>query len=396
MDFSLVEKYVDECYDEIVNFRRDLHMYPELSGQELETSKKVVEKLKKLPIDIKENIGGYGIIGLLKGNSNNKTILLRGDMDALPINEINDTSFCSKIPNVMHACGHDMHTAMLLGTAIVLSKFKDHLKGNVKFMFQPAEEVAPKGGSQGMIAEGILENPKVGEAYGMHVYGVPTGSVLYRPGVLNARSDRITITINGKSAHGSLPSQGRDAILVAGNMITSIQSIISRNLGPGETAVITIGTIAGGDKYNVIADKVVLEGTVRTFSESSVNTIKERLGTIVEDIANAYGCTGELNYTDGYDFIYNDPTLTEYATKSISELLGPNHIIYQDNPLPAGEDFSFISKKVPSFFLWLGAESESNKGNVILHNPKFMVDEEAIKYGVKIMCKLVFDSFERK
>ncbi|MGF6907510.1 amidohydrolase [Fusobacterium sp. PH5-44] len=395
MDFSLVEKYVNEYYDEIVKFRRDLHMYPELSGQELETSKKVAKKLKNLPVDIKENIGGHGIIALLKGQTDGKTILLRGDMDALPIKEVSDVPYCSKTPNVMHACGHDMHTAMLLGTAMVLSKFKNELNGNVKFMFQPAEEVAPKGGSQGMIADGILENPKVDEAYGMHVYGVPTGSVLYRPGVLNARSDRITITINGKSAHGSLPSEGRDAILAAGNIITSIQSIISRNLGPGETAVITIGTVSGGDKYNVIADKVILEGTVRTFSKTSVDVIKERLSTIVNDIASAYGCIGELNYVDGYDFIYNDPTLTEYATKSIGELLGPDKIIHQDNPLPAGEDFSFISKKVPSFFLWIGTESEFNKGNVVLHNPKFMVDEETIKYGIKIMCKLVFDSFAR-
>jgi len=395
MDFSQVEKYVQECYEEIVNFRRDLHMYPELSGEEVETSRKVAEKLKKLPIEIKEKVNGHGIIGLLKGKSEKKTILLRGDMDALPINEAQGEEYISRVVGVMHACGHDMHTAMLLGAAMVLSKFKDQLDGNVKFMFQPAEEVAPAGGSQGMIKEGILENPKVDEAYGMHVYGIPTGSVMYRPGVLNARSDRITITIKGKSAHGSLPSEGRDAILVAGNIITSIQSVISRNLGPGETAVITIGAIKGGDKYNVIADNVVLEGTVRTFSETSVAIIKERLATIVKDIGSAYGCEGILDYVDGYDFIYNDPKLTEYATQSIGELLGEDKIINQVNPLPAGEDFSFISKKVPSFFLWLGTESEANKGRVILHNPKFKVDDETIKYGIKIMCKLVFDSFAR-
>ena len=395
MDFSEVERHVEEFYEEIVEFRRDLHMYPELSGEEIETSRKVVQKLKILPIEIKERVNGYGIIGLLKGKSDKKTILLRGDMDALPINEIQGDPYSSKNPNVMHACGHDMHTAMLLGTAMVLSRFKDKLDGNVKFMFQPAEEVAPIGGSQGMIKEGILENPKVDEAYGMHVYGVPTGTVLYRPEVLNARSDRITITIKGKSSHGSLPSEGNDAILAAGNVITSIQSIISRNLGPGETAVISIGSIHGGDKYNIISDNVVLEGTVRTFSKVSVETIKERLATIVSDIASAYGCRGILDYVDGYDFIYNDPTLTQYATSSLEELLGKENIIYQSNPLPAGEDFSFISKKVPSFFLWLGTEGESNKGNVILHNPKFKVDEETLKYGIKIMCKLVFDSFAR-
>ena len=312
-------------------------------------------------------------------------------MDALPINEINDLPFKSENKNVMHACGHDMHTSILLGTSYVLSYFKDKLNGNVKFMFQPSEEASPVGGSKGMIAEGLLENPKVDEAYALHVFGIPTGSIAIKPGVATSRSDRIDIEIFGKSSHASLPAEGRDAIVVAGNIITSIQSIISRNMPPNQTAVITIGKMEGGNRYNVLADYVKLEGTVRTFSTENANMIRERLQKMVEDIASAYGCSAKLNYQNGYDFVYNDPNLSELAIKSLTEILGKENVIVQSNPLPAGEDFSFVTKKVPSVFMWLGTESDFNKGKCTLHSPEFMADETSLKIGIKTLCKLVFD-----
>lgn len=391
MEFSQIEKIIDKHIDEIIAFRRDLHEHPELGTFEVRTSGKVAERLKKLPLTIRENVGGYGVVALLEGSDEGKTILFRGDMDALPLNETNDLDFASKTPNVMHACGHDMHTSMVLGAAIVLSEIKEHLKGNVKFMFQPNEESAPIGGSRAMMADGLLENPKVDEAYALHVYGNPVGTVAFRPGVANSRSDRIEIEIHGKSSHGSLPGEGRDAIVTAANIISSIQTIISRNLGPGENAVITIGKINGGSRYNVVSDYVKLEGTVRTFADSTATLVKERLGKIVEDICEAYGCKGVLNYQDGYDFIYNDLKLSEIAHKSLNELLGEKNVIIQPLPLPAGEDFSFVSKKVPSVFMWLGAESDFNKGKCILHNPEFLVDEAALKVGIKILCKLALD-----
>jgi len=449
MDFKEVEKIIDKYIDEIIDFRRDIHSHPELSGNEKRTSEKVIEKLNKLPVEIITNVNGYGVIANLKGNTNKKTILLRGDMDALPINEINDLPFISKNKNIMHACGHDMHTSILLGTSFVLSYFKDKLNGNVKFMFQPSEEASPIGGSKGMIAEGLLENPRVDEAYALHVFGIPTGSVAIKPGVATSRSDRIDIEIFGKSSHASIPSEGRDAIVVAGNIITSIQSIISRNMPPNQTAVITIGKMEGGSRYNVLADYVKLEGTVRTFStenadmikerlqkivediasaygcsaklnyqngydfvyndpdlsadyvklEGTVRTfstenadmIKERLQKIVEDIASAYGCSAKLNYQNGYDFVYNDPDLSEAAIKSLNEILGRENVLVQSNPLPAGEDFSFVTKKVPSVFMWLGTESDFNKGKCTLHSPEFIADETSLKIGIKTLCKLVFD-----
>ena len=391
MDFKEIEKVIDKYIDEIIEFRRDIHSYPELSGNEKRTSEKVIEKLKKLPVEIITNVNGYGIIANLKGNSDKKTILLRGDMDALPINETNNLSFISKNKNIMHACGHDMHTSILLGTSYVLSHFKNKLNGNVKFMFQPSEEASPVGGSKGMIAEGLLENPKVDEAYALHVYGIPTGSVAIKSGVATSRSDRIDSERFGKSSHTSLPAEGRDAIVVAGNIITSIQSIISRNMPPNQTAVITIGKIQGGSRYNVLADYVKLEGTVRTFSTENANMIKKRLQKIVEDISSAYGCLGKLNYQNGYDFVYNDPDLSKSAIKSLTEILGKENVLIQSNPLPAGEDFSFVTKKVPSVFMWLGTESNFNKGKCTLHSPDFIADENSLKIGIKTFCKLVFD-----
>ena len=391
MNFKNIEIVIDKYINEIIEFRRDIHSHPELSGNEERTSKKVIEKLKKLPIEIISNVNGHGVIGNLKGISNKKTILLRSDMDALPIDEMNDLEYKSKNKNVMHACGHDMHTSLLLGTALVLSEFKEELNGNVKFMFQPSEEASPIGGAKGMIAEGLLENPKVDEAYGLHVFGIPTGKIAIKSGVATSRSDRIDIEIFGKSSHASMPAEGKDTIVVAGNIITSIQSIISRNMPPNQTAVITIGKISGGTRYNVLADYVKLEGTVRTFSTENAEMIKNRLEELVTNISKAYGCKGILHYQNGYDFIYNNPELSTSLINSLSEGFGKENILIQDNPLPAGEDFSFVSKKVPSVFMWLGTENSFNTGRCTLHSPDFMPDENSIKIGIKTFCKIIFD-----
>ncbi len=392
MKFKDIEILIDNIYPEIIQFRRDLHQYPELGGEEARTSSKILEQLSTLPLEVQSNVGGYGVLATLFGEGEGKTILIRGDMDALSITEDNDLPFASKIPNVMHACGHDMHTSIVLGTAFVLSQIKDKLKGNIKFMFQPSEEVGPTGGSRQMIEAGILENPTVDEAYALHVYQNKTGTVAIRPGVANSKSDRITIEIFGKSSHGSLPHEGNDAMLAAANLITSIQSIVSRNLAPGEEAVISLGTIEGGNRYNVIADYIKLDGTVRTFSDNTSIVIKSRLEKLVSDISSAYGCTGKLHYVNGYDFIFNDLELSNNVISSLSSLIGKNNIIIQPNPLPAGEDFSFISKKVPSVFLWLGTEGEHNTGRCILHNPNFLADEESLRVGIKVFSKIILNS----
>lgn len=390
-----IDKIIEKYLEEIIEFRRDMHQNPELGNFEFRTAKKILEKLEKFPLELKTKISGEGISACLYGENNiknnNKTILFRGDMDALPMMEKSGLDFASKVPNVMHSCGHDIHSSIILGTAMVLSELKDCISGNIKFMFQPAEECSPKGGAKGMIENGILESPKVDEAYGLHVLDRKIGSIEFTPGIATSKSDRFIIEIKGKSSHGSMPNEGKDSIIVAANIINSIQSIISRNMSLEETAIITIGTINGGTRYNIISDYVKLEGTVRSFNESASKKIKLRLKKIVTDISSAYECEGILNYEDGYDFIYNNLELSKYAKKSLEETLGSENVIISSTPQPAGEDFSFISKNVPSLFMWLGAEDEDNKGRCILHNPEFVASEKAIKEGIKILCRIALE-----
>lgn len=391
MQFKEIEQMIKECLPEVIELRRSIHEEPELGNCEVKTAAKVLQKLERVPADVRANIFGNGILATLSGKEQGKTLLFRADMDALPMHEANELEFKSKKPNVMHACGHDMHTAALTGAALVLGRLQNQLKGNIKFMFQPAEESSPIGGARGMIEAGVLENPRVDEAYGLHVYGIPCGQVTFRPGVANSRSDRITIEIIGKSSHGSFPNEGNDAIVAAANVITSIQTIVSRSLSPSERAVITIGTMHGGSRYNVISDKVVLEGTVRSFSDDTVHIIKERLHEIVGQAAATYGCKGVLKYENGYDFMFNDLQLSEFICESLGEIIGNENIIIQPSPLPAGEDFSFITKKVPAVFLWVGAESKKHPGKCILHNPEVIFDEQGLYESMRIICKIAYD-----
>ena len=391
LKFEELESLIEQEFESAVNLRRRIHQEPELGGQELKTAHKVQEYLHGLPIDVQSGVNGHGIIATIQGAESGKTLMFRGDMDALPIHEDNELEFKSTIPNVMHACGHDVHTTLLAACARVLCKVQGQLKGNVKFMFQPAEECAPEGGAKGMIAAGVLENPKVDEAYALHVTDLPIGQITFRPGVANSTSDNLYIDVYGKSSHGSQPHEGYDAIVAAGNIIGAVQTVVSRNLPLSERAVVTIGTIEGGTALNIVADKVHMTGTVRAFSSKAVEIVKERLKAVVENTAAAYGCRAEMRYEDGYDFIYNDLQLSEDIKSSIGELLGAENIIIQPEALPAGEDFSFVSKRVPSVFLWLGARDANRPQDCIIHNPRFMIDEAAIREGLRIMCKLVYD-----
>ncbi|MGL4976494.1 MAG: M20 metallopeptidase family protein [Cetobacterium sp.] len=386
-----IDKVIDKYIDKIIAFRRDIHQYPELGNSEIRTAQKIIEILSELPLEIKSKVSGEGIVASLYGEGNGKTLLFRGDMDALPMTELSNLEYASKVPNVMHSCGHDIHSSIILGTAIVLSELKDLINGNVKFLFQPAEECSPIGGAQGMINEGVLDSPKVDEAYGLHVFGRKVGSVEFRPGIATSKSDKFKVEIKGKSSHGSIPNEGKDAIIVAANIISAIQTIVSRNMALNERAVVTVGTINGGTRYNVISDYVKLEGTVRSFDDSTVKIIKKRMQRIVEDIASAYDCEGVLTYEDGYGFIYNDLEISEYSKKMLEDLYGSENVIVQQNPLSIAEDFSYISKKVPSLFLWLGAEDELHKGKCMLHSPEFIASEKSIKEGIRIFCKIALD-----
>lgn len=383
----LINKHVDD----VIAIRRDLHEYPELGYEEHRTSEIVAKELEKLGFKVQRNMGKLGVIGLLRGKEEGKTILLRADMDALPLEENNDLPFKSKNPGIMHACGHDVHVSVLLGVAKVLAEYKDQLKGNVKFAFQPAEESNPTGGARYMIEAGALENPKVDAALGLHVWDLPLGKVALRPGAIMAQSDRIYLTVKGKASHGAQPENGADAIVAAAHIITALQTIVSRNVGPLDSAVVTIGTIIGGARYNNTPDLVKLEGTVRIFDPKISDLIPKRIKEVAENVAIALGCECEVNYVKGWSVTVNDEELNSEVTESFANAFGRENIIIPNNPATTGEDFSEFSKKVPSVYFWLGIGSEINEGRRTLHNPNLIVDERAIPIGMKAFVVATLD-----
>ena len=383
----LIQKYLNE----IIEIRRDIHQYPEIGMEEVRTSALVKAELEKLGLEVQDKVGKMGVVGLLRGKESGKTILLRADMDCLPMDELADLPFKSKVPGMMHACGHDVHTAILLGAAKVLSELKDEIKGNIKFVFQPAEEANPTGGARYMIEDGVLENPKVDAAVALHVWNLPLGKVGIRTSTMMAQSDRIFLTVKGKSSHASQPHNGIDAIVAAGHIITALQTVISRNIDPMESAVVTIGTIHGGSRYNVTCDKVVLEGTVRTFNPEISAIMPTRIKSIAENVATALGTECEVEYVEGYSATVNNEELATKFIGYFQDAIGEENVIIPNQPASGGEDFSEFTKAVPSVFYWLGMESEMNKGKTTVHNPNLVVDEDCIPVGIKTMVSGAID-----
>lgn len=391
-----IKDKAQEVKEEVIDFRRELHQNPELSYEESETAKRIVRELEKLPLDeIRTDIGGHGVVGVLKGKEEGKTLLLRADIDALPMTEDSGLDFCSTIPGVMHACGHDVHTAILLGAAKVLTEMKDKFSGNILFTFQPAEETPPEGGAQKMIDDGLLEDPKVDAAFGLHVWNEPVGKVAFRDGAMMAQSDRLFVTVKGKASHASQPENGADAIVAASHIITALQTVVSRNISPFMPLVITIGTIKGGDRYNVVSDKVKLEGTVRVFDKDLADSIPERLNNLIKPIAEALGCEAEVEIVRGYAITENDSDLFKIAQSALTKQLGEENVLIPELPASGGEDFSAYGKYVPSFYMWLGMESEMNKGRTTLHNPTVVMDEDSIPVGIESMVAFALEFLEK-
>ena len=386
--------YAEKYLERVISWRRDIHSHPELSRQEQRTSELAANVLESLGLEVTRNIGGFGVIGMLRGNSEGRTIALRADMDALPLNEETGLPYASKNQGVMHACGHDTHTAMLLGAACALSEIRDRLKGNVKFIFQPAEELNPSGGAPGMISEGVLENPKVDALFALHVWpAFETGKIVLRPGEAMAASDRIFITVHGKTAHGSRPDQGLDAIVTASHVITGLQTIISRSVSPLNSAVITIGTIHGGYRYNVIPDCVKLEGTVRTLNPDIQERMPELITRTSKGIAEALGCSCDVEYIKGYPPLVNNAKLVTLVSESIKKSCGDDSLIIAEQPELAAEDFAFFARERPAVMAWLGCRlSNSDVNNTaMLHNTKFNPDENCFKFGIDYFVQSTID-----
>ncbi|MBQ3458313.1 MAG: amidohydrolase [Synergistaceae bacterium] len=386
--------YAEKFLNEIISWRRDIHSHPELSQNESRTSELVAKVLEGLGLEVTRNIGGHGVVGLLRGKNDGKTIALRADMDALPLNEETGLPYASQTQGVMHACGHDAHTAILLGAACALSEMKDRLSGNVKFIFQPAEELNPTGGAPGMIRDGVLENPHVDSLLALHVWPIyETGKIALRSGALMAASDRIFLTVHGKTAHGSRPDQGNDAIVTAANIITGLQSVISRSVSPLDSAVLTIGTIHGGYRYNVIPDTVKLEGTVRTLNPDTQSRMPELITRTAKGIAEALGSSCEVEYVKGYPPMVNDAGLFSLVSGSVKKVLGDDAVIVADEPDLAAEDFAFFARERPAFMAWLGCRPHDVKVEDApkLHNTKFCPDENCLKYGIDYFVQSTLD-----
>lgn len=384
--------------DKVMEFYRHIHSHPELSYQEEQTAAYVYSVLKDLPLDeIHRNVGGHGVTALLKGIRPGPCVGVRADMDALSITENTGCPFASQNPGVMHACGHDSHTSILLGVVHVLCQLKDQIRGSVKFIFQPSEEMTPTGGAPGMIRDGVLENPRVDAIIGLHVWPtLATGTIGLQAGAVSAASDHLRATIRGKASHGSMPDMGIDAIVAASAVVLSLQPIISRNLCPRNTAVITIGTIKGGDRYNIIPDRVDLDGTVRSFDENDHKKLPQWIKRAIDNTAAAYGCTAEINYQVGYPSTMNHPKIVEIGRGVIRDVLGEAGVL-PDLPVPAtGEDFSFYTLKVPAAFAWLGCRPDgvTPENMPALHNDKFLPDPKCFPYGVQYLAAMALKLLE--
>ena len=368
----------------IINTRRDFHKHPELSFKEFRTSKIVAEKLKNFGIETKKNIGKTGVVGILKGEKNGPTIALRADMDALPIQETNDISYKSVNKGIMHACGHDAHTAMLLGAAEALSKMRHEIKGEIRFIFQPAEEGF--GGAKYMIKDGAIDN--VDEIYGMHVWNYQkSGTVGVQSGPVMAAADIFTIEINGIGGHGAAPQGTVDSIVVASHLIQSLQTIVSRNTNPLESTVVTVGQINGGYNFNIIADKVILNGTARSYTNNNKTIIKKRMKEIINGIEKMYNAKIKLNYKDGYPPLINDERASKNVSNAATKIVGSN--VIKPYLSMGGEDFSYYTNKIPGCFFFLGTSPKDRPPmSTPQHCSHFDIDEEAMLIGSSIFVEL--------
>ncbi|HZQ98670.1 MAG TPA: M20 family metallopeptidase [Chloroflexota bacterium] len=371
--------------EQVTADRRHIHMHPELGFQEFETSKYIQSRLRDMGVPFRAGIATTGVLAEIKGTAGaGKTVLLRADIDALPIDEQVDAPYKSTVPNVMHACGHDAHTAVLLGTAKLLWERRHEFAGTVKLAFQPCEE-RPPGGAIKMIEEGVMENPRVDAAFGLHVTPqLETGQLGYRAGPATAASDRFQITIKGKGGHAARPNATVDAVVIASHVVVALQTLVSRETAPIQPAVVTVGAIHAGDANNVIPGEATILGTVRTYDPDLRQQLAERLKELSQGIAAAMRAKAEVEYTFGYPSLVNDPAMTELVRQVGAELVGAENVTQVD-PVLGGEDMSYFLQKAPGCFFRLGTGNKARGITFGNHHPKFDVDEAALPLGVAAM-----------
>ncbi|MGY5847508.1 amidohydrolase [Salegentibacter sp. HM20] len=411
MSLSLTAQQIDpeinaaaeNLEEQVISWRRDFHQNPELSNREFKTAEKIAAHLEKLGIETQTGIAKTGVVGILKGDNPGKTVALRADMDALPVTERNDLPFKSEVvteflgtkTGVMHACGHDTHVAILMGVAEVLSQHKDKINGTVKFIFQPAEEGPPpgeEGGAGLMIKEGVLKNPDVDAIFGLHINSeTPVGTIRYKPEGTMAAVERFVINVKGKQTHGSAPWSGVDPILISAKIIDGLQTIISRNakLVDG-AAVITVGKITSGVRFNIIPESAEMIGTVRTLDPDMKEMILNRMREMVPAIAEAYGGEATIEIQNNTAITYNDPELTSQMLPTLQKVAGKDKVEL-GKATTGGEDFSFFQEEVPGFYFFLGGQPLDATEPAPHHTPDFYIDESGLLLGVKTMSQIALD-----
>jgi len=403
-----IDRLADQVEPAVIKHRRHFHQHPELSNREFETAKYVARELKRLGIEVQTGVAKTGVIGVLRGGKPGPVVALRADMDALPVTEESDLPFRSKVratydgkeSGVMHACGHDAHTGMLLGAAEVIARLKNQWPGTVKFIFQPAEESPPageEGGAELMVKEGVLKkDPKPEVIFGQHVLSVwEAGEVTYRAGALLASADDLEITVEGKGAHGAAPWKGVDPIVVASQIVLALQTIASRQMDVTKAPVIvTIGKIEGGTRNNIIPDSVAMKGTLRALDPEMRLQLQERVKRTAEDIAHSAGATVKVSFGqhNAYPVTANDPKLTQRMLPTLQRVAGPGKLL-EVPPILGGEDFSFFAQEIPGLYVFLGSRppNEPAEGFPSNHSPRFHIDESILKLGVKTLTHLAAD-----
>lgn len=379
-----------EAFSLMQSIRRVIHMHPELGMEEFNTNRIIIQHLDSMEIPYKNKVANTGVVGLIEGASPGRVIALRADMDALPVQEETDAQYASKIDGVMHACGHDAHVAMVIGAASVLKDLKDQIKGSVKLIFQPAEE--GPGGAEPMIAQGALEDPPVDAILGFHVSSnSETGKVGINMGATHAAQNTFTITVTGKGGHAAQPHNCIDALLMSCEAVAGFQKIISRFNDPLEPAVITVGTIEGGYRTNIIAEKVTMTGTIRYLKESTGDLIKSSMGKVLESTVRSYGGDYTLVFEKGYPAAFNDETLANQVYNSIENLLGSEMLYKINKPTMGAEDFAYYGEKIPSVFMRLGTQGKNKEFAHPHHSGRFDIDETAMIQGCAAFVKAALD-----
>ena len=379
-----------EQYPELVQIRRTLHENPELGFEEFATARLIADHMEKLGLEVQREVAGTGVVALLRGAFPGKTVGIRADMDALPIQEINEVPYKSKKPGKMHACGHDVHVTSAIGAAKILSHFREEMTGNVKFIFQPAEEST--GGAKPMVDAGVLENPKVDAIIGGHVWGsLESGIVEVLPGPIMASSDIIHLTIRGKGGHAAHPQATIDPVIIASEIVVALQKIVSRQMDPFEPVVISICMFRAGDVFNVIPHSAYLEGAVRTLNNGLRKELAQKIEDIIRGITQPYGATYELDYSFGYPVTVNDPAVTEIVRNSAVKVLGTDKVRIAERASMGAEDFAYFLLEVPGTYVRIGTRNPEKGICHDIHHPQFDIDEAVLELTPVVYAQAAFD-----